>query len=261
VVLSFLALNFYKMIYTKEAHELKMKQQVDETIAAVQEGESGEATAFGKKHAFLIFSFTTGLREGLESVIFLVGVISDFKDPSYVSSLPIPIITALILSRIVGCIFFQGTKKMKVEHFMRFCSIFLLFIAAGFFTSSMHKWQELELFGTWSPRADRPWQNVNVWDATDCCNDKTNRFWVLMRALLGWQDMPTPMEFFAYAFYWLFILALGFFVVRHAKKQMAAHMAKLRRDKGVPEEESENVAVKEEAEVKQDESAPVETQV
>jgi hypothetical protein len=32
---------------------------------------------FGKKHAFFVLAFTTGLREGLESIVFLVGVISD----------------------------------------------------------------------------------------------------------------------------------------------------------------------------------------
>jgi high-affinity Fe2+/Pb2+ permease len=64
---------------------------------------------FGKKHAFFVLAFTTGLREGLESIVFLVGVISDVKD---LSSLPIPIISALVLSRLVGCCFFQGTKKV-----------------------------------------------------------------------------------------------------------------------------------------------------
>mmetsp|Transcript_28123 Transcript_28123/g.79850 ORF Transcript_28123/g.79850 Transcript_28123/m.79850 type:complete len:486 (-) Transcript_28123:102-1559(-) len=235
VVLTFLALNFYKMIYTKAAHELKMKRRVEETIVAVQEGQ-GEEASFGKKHAFLVFTFTTGLREGLESIIFLVGVISDFKDPSYVSSLPIPIITALILSRIVGCIFFQGTKRMRVEHFMRFCAAFLLFIAAGFFSQSMHKWQELDLFGTWSPIAERPWHNQRVFDATDCCNDKTNRFFVLMRALLGWQDQPTPIEFFAWFSYWVIALAIGFVMVRRAKRTIAAKIEKLRAEMGLSPE-------------------------
>eukprot|EP00446_Apocalathium_sp_SHHI-4_P094609 CAMPEP_0177458486 /NCGR_PEP_ID=MMETSP0369-20130122/13568_1 /TAXON_ID=447022 ORGANISM="Scrippsiella hangoei-like, Strain SHHI-4" /NCGR_SAMPLE_ID=MMETSP0369 /ASSEMBLY_ACC=CAM_ASM_000364 /LENGTH=383 /DNA_ID=CAMNT_0018931631 /DNA_START=91 /DNA_END=1238 /DNA_ORIENTATION=+ len=189
MVLTFLALNFYKMIHTKEAHELKMKNKVNAVIAEAQAGE--QEAAFGRKHAFLIFSFTTGLREGMESIVFLIGVISDFKDPSYMSSLPIPIILALILSRICGCIFFQGTKKMRVEHFMRFCSVLLLFIAAGFFSSSMHKWQELDIVGTWSPARERPWINQEVFDASECCSDKTNRFFVLMRALLGYQDQPT----------------------------------------------------------------------
>merc|ERR1719215_2197817 len=203
---------------------MKMANELNATIKAVNAADSG----FAKKHAFLVFAFSTGLREGLESIIFLIGVISDFKDPSYISSLPIPMVTALVLSRIVGCIFFQGTKKMKVDHFMRFCAVLLLFIAAGFFMSSMHKWQELGLFGTWSPRADRPWQNEMVYDASECCNDKTNRFFVLRRALLGWQDQPTPMEFFAYALYWVVAPIVGVVLVQRAKKGIDKRMAYLR---------------------------------
>jgi len=243
LVLTFLALNFYKMIYTKAAHELKMKRRVEETIVAVQEGQREEAS-FGKRHAFLVFTFSTGLREGLESIIFLVGVISDFKDPSYVSCLPIPIIAALVLSRLVGCVFFQSTRRMRVEHFMRFCAAFLLFIAAGFFSQSMHKWQELDAFGAWSPIAARPWQNRRVFDATDCCNDKTNRFFVLMRALLGWQDQPTPIEFFAYALYWLVAVSAGCVLVRRAKRTMASKLEMLRAEMGesAPDPEAQPAA-------------------
>ena len=77
--------------------------------------------------------------------------------------------------------------QVRVDWFMRGSAILLMFIAAGFFSASMHQLQELDVFGIWSPRAERPWQNQQVWDARECCNDKTNRFFVLMRALFGWQ--------------------------------------------------------------------------
>ena len=107
IVLTFLAVNFYKMIYSKEAHERKMRRQMEETLEATQAAAGGEEVGFGKRHAFFVLAFTTGLREGLESIVFLVGVISDVKD---LSALPLPIITALILARVVGFCFFQGTK-------------------------------------------------------------------------------------------------------------------------------------------------------
>mmetsp|Transcript_9750 Transcript_9750/g.24556 ORF Transcript_9750/g.24556 Transcript_9750/m.24556 type:complete len:545 (+) Transcript_9750:135-1769(+) len=244
-VLSFLALNFYKMIHTKECHDLKMQIELDATIDAVNADQQGVETGFQKKHAFLIFAFFTGLREGLESIIFLIGVVSDFKDPSYIKSLPIPMVTALVLSRIAGCIFFQGTKKMRVDHFMIFCAVLLLFIAAGFFSSSMHKWQELGAFGTWSPRAERPWQNDMIFDASECCNDKTNRFFVLMRALFGWQDQPTPMELFAYILYWIIVPAIGFVMVKKAKKGIAKRLEELRRQRDARLKRTEGGAVTE----------------
>jgi len=226
IILSFLALNFYKMIHTREAHERKMQQTVNNTVNAALEGEAaGRGAQFGKKHAFFVLAFTTGLREGLESIIFLVGVVSDVED---LSSLPLAIVLALVLARVVGCCFFQGTKKMNVEWFMRASAALLCFIAAGFLSSSMHSLQELGVFGTWSPKAERPWQNQRVYDASGCCNDKTNRFFVLVRALLGWQDQATPVELFAYAFYWIVAMSLGYLLVRRAKQQLARLVEKWR---------------------------------
>ena len=37
---------------------------------------SGQVS-FGRRRAFFVLAFTTGLREGLESIVFLVGVITD----------------------------------------------------------------------------------------------------------------------------------------------------------------------------------------
>jgi len=224
-VLSFLALNFYKMIHTREGHERKMKKKLEETIDTVKGDAEGAEGQFGKKHAFFILAFSTGLREGLESIIFLAGVVSDVKD---LSALPLPIITALISARLVGCCFFQGTKGMRVDMFMRFSAVFLCFIAAGMASSSMHNLQELDAFGTWSPRAERPWQNQKVWDATECCSDKSNRFFVLMRAMLGWQDQMTPVEIFAYLGYWVIAITVGSIMVAKAKKDTVKLLQKWR---------------------------------
>jgi len=159
----------------------------------------------------------TGLREGLESILFLSAIVVDAKD---LSSLPIPIISAIILARIVGWVFFTGTKRMPVAVFMKFSAGLLLFIAAGFFSSSTHNFQELGIFGTWNPKVERPWQNTKLYDARECCDDMTNRFWVFMRAMFGWQDQATPLEFFAYGFYWVLAIVLGGLMLRRAKRQL-----------------------------------------
>lgn len=249
-VLTFLAVNFYKMIFTKEAHERKMKKQMEATLEATREAETGQQVSFGRKHAFFVLAFTTGLREGLESIVFLVGVITDVKD---LSSLPLPIISALVLSRLVGCCFFQGTKKVRVDWFMRGSAILLMFIAAGFFSASMHQLQELDVFGIWSPRSQRPWQNVNVWDARDCCNDKTNRFFVLMRALFGWQDQATPVEIFAWFAYWIVGIAAVAIMIHRAKKQLAKMMEEWRKQDEAQADKKESEAVSD--------SAPLELEI
>jgi len=226
ILLTFMSFQFFKMIISKEAHERKFRKIFNDSVQATQEAEvSGDAT-FGRKYAFFVFAFTTGIREGMECVGFLIAVVPEIKD---LSSLPLPILVALVSARLIGCCFFQGTKGMKVDKFMKGSSIFLLFVCAGFFASSMHNLQELDVFGIWSPRADRPWQNQMVWDAQECCNDKTNRFFVLMRALLGWQDQATPVELFAWGVYWILSLSAGFLLVRKAKKDMEKRKEEWRR--------------------------------
>jgi len=244
VFLTGLALNFYKLIHTREIHEYKLKTQVTEVIKQVVAAGEGEKSDFGKKHAFFFFALATGLREGLESIIFLISVITDFPDPSYMASLPIPIILALFLSRVLGYCFFQGTKRMSIKPFVRSACLGCALIAAGMFTSSMHKWQELGAFGTWSPRTARPWLNSMVWDASDCCNDKTNKFFVLMRALFGWQDQPTPVEFFAFPLYWLVVAPILFIMIKRWKKSVEEHLLKLRNEEKANISDDENTEVK-----------------
>jgi len=219
-ILSFMAVNFYKMMYAKEAHERKMTKIMEQTLEAstAAQDEAGRTNAsFAKKHTFFMFAFMTGLREGLESILFLSAIVVDAKD---LSSLPIPIISAIILARIVGWCFFTGTRRMPVTLFVKFSAVLLLFIAAGFFSSATHNFQELGVFGTWIPRAERPWQNSRVFDARECCDDMGNKFWVFMRAMFGWQDQPTPLEFFAYGFYWVLAFVLGGLLLRRAKRQL-----------------------------------------
>eukprot|EP00930_Biecheleria_cincta_P030234 TRINITY_DN2094_c0_g1_i1.p1 TRINITY_DN2094_c0_g1~~TRINITY_DN2094_c0_g1_i1.p1 ORF type:complete len:551 (-),score=85.30 TRINITY_DN2094_c0_g1_i1:565-2115(-) len=220
IFLTALALNFYKLIHTRELHERKLRKQVNEAITASAGAKQGSHTSFGRKYAFFFFALVTGLREGLESIIFLITVITDFPDPSYLASLPIPIITALVLSRILGYFFFQSTKRCNIKPFVRSACFGCAMIAAGMFVSSMHKWQELGLFGTWTPKSERPWLNHRVFDASGCCNDKTNKFFVLLRALCGWQDQPTPVEFFAFPLYWLVAAPLLIVQIRRWKKEV-----------------------------------------
>lgn len=228
ILLTYLSLNFYKMVHTMESHTRKMKQRLDATLQSSRDAEVMGKAAFGKKHAFLVFSAVTGFREGLETIIFLFAVVPDLDHPEL--KLPVSIITALIVSRLLGCMLMYSTSKAPLNLFIKIISTVLLFLAAGFFSMSMHAFQELAAFGTWSPRAERPWQNQAIFDASGCCSDKTNYFFVMMRALLGYQDQPTPIEVFAWILYWIVALAAGYFMIRRAKQQMSAMLERWRRE-------------------------------
>lgn len=188
---------------------------------------------------FFVLAFTTGLREGMESIVFLVSVVPDLKD---LWSLPLPIISALILSRIVGFCFFRGTQKLALGRFVKCCAALLLFIAAGLFMSSTHKFQELAVFGVWSPRSDRPWGNQEAWNWSSTANDKSNRFFVLMRALFGYQDRPTPIELIAYGLYWLVALSLTLLLVHRIRIVAGSESCDVLPDDGKEVRDSESTA-------------------
>jgi len=220
-ILTYLALSFYKMINSKEAHERKMHELLQQSLAASQEAMAPGGSVFKKKYTFFVLALTTGFREGMESVVFLIGVVSDVSD---LSSLPIPIVTALIASRLVGWCFFKSTNRMRVEKFMKCSSLLLLFIAAGFFMGAVHKIQELsaQIFGdnTTKDGDGNAWQNKPVWDWSETANDKTDRFFVLLRALFGYQDKPTPVEMLAYAFYWIVIVIAACLIGRRVNNKI-----------------------------------------
>jgi high-affinity iron transporter len=210
-ILTYLAVSFYKMIHNKEARELKLRQRIEVALSKSSVDQMS-------KRAFFFLAFTTGLREGMESIVFLVSVVPDLKD---LSSLPLPIVAALVLSRLCGFCFFKGTNNLALGRFMKGCSGLLLFIGAGLFMSGTHKFQELGVFGVWSPRSDRPWINGQVWNWSGFANDKSNRFFVLLRALFGYQDRPTPLELFAYCMFWVLAIAVCCVVVLQARQRDA----------------------------------------
>jgi len=267
-LLTYLSLNFYKMVHTMEAHTRKMKKKLQGTLEVSAQAQKSGEVAFAKQHAFFVFSAVTGFREGMETIIFLFAVVPDLDHPEL--KLPLSIVSALLVSRIIGCVLMYSTSNAPLKVFIKVISIVLMFMAAGFFSCSVHAFQELEFFGIWSPRSERPWQNQQVFDASDCCSDKTNYFFVLMRALIGWQDQPTPVEFFAWIIYWILAISVGVVMIQRAKSQMAkmfkkwaeedakelsGSAAEVNNEEAAPSDTANSVAVQEEPAAKTDESA------
>lgn len=209
-ILTYIAFSFYRLLVKKEECEKELGLKVQDALNALDSRSNMPSLkTFASKRAFFVLAFTTGLREGMESIIFLVSVVPDLRD---LWSLPLPIVCALFLSRLVGFCFFKGTHKLALGRFTKGCSAFLMLIAAGLLMSSAHKFQEVAFFGPWSPRSARLWGNRQLWDWSETANDKSNRFFVLLRALFGYQDRPTPVELSTYALYWAVTIpvALGF---------------------------------------------------
>lgn len=156
--------------------------------------------AVDEKSGYSIFLliFINVFREGIETVLFFVGI-GVTEEPSTVfisGSIGIVVTTAFSI------LLFRGTIKMNLKNFFNYTSIILILFAAGLFAHGMHEFQELEtIFGPMGVGV-----NTVFLDLSSVLNDKENILGVMLRALFGYQDKPTYLELIAYLGYWLMIL-------------------------------------------------------
>lgn len=162
-----------------------------------------------KKYALVTLSFIIIVREGIETVLFLTGISSTEDAATVFLSGSIGIFVAIVLS----VLFFKSSFKLNIKQFFNYTSILLIFFAAGLFSHGIHEFQELGVFG-----ATSSFWNTNFLDLSGVLNDKTNTLGVMLRALFGYQDKPTPIELVAYVFYWV-VITLTYFQVNISIKR------------------------------------------
>ncbi len=143
-------------------------------------------------------TFVTIFREGLETILFFVGVGAAFPP----ESLPIPAIVGAVLGVICGVLLYRCGGKLAMSWFFKTMMVLLVFIGAGMFTIGVRELQEAGAFGTWEPAEDRPPLNVVLFSISYCCS-LNNQFWLFMRVMFGYQPEPTGLEIIAYFSYHL----------------------------------------------------------
>jgi high-affinity iron transporter len=169
-----------------------------------------------KKYALVTLSFIIVVREGIETVLFLTGISSTEAPSTVFLSGSIGIFVAIILS----VLFFKSSFKLNIKQFFNYTSILLIFFAAGLFSHGIHEFQELGVFGL-----ETSFWNTNFLDLSGILNDKTNTIGVMLRALFGYQDKPTPVELVSYLLYWIVITLTYFQVNISMKKNIAGKIA------------------------------------
>lgn len=151
-------------------------------------------------------------REGIETVIFMAGAAGGPSADSGTGwrSIPLPAAAALALGVAASVATFQGLIALDVTRLLALSSGVLVGFAAGLASRAAHEFQEADLFGGYEglTQASRPWWNKQLWDTSGCCNDKSNAFFGLARALFGYADSPTFVEVIAYLAYWVLIAVL-----------------------------------------------------
>mmetsp|Transcript_8454 Transcript_8454/g.22257 ORF Transcript_8454/g.22257 Transcript_8454/m.22257 type:complete len:520 (-) Transcript_8454:98-1657(-) len=186
----------------------------------------------GGKWYLMFMVFLQIFREGIETVIFLIGVGSEEASGGW-RAVPLPGVLGLIVGILVAVLMFKGLLRLNVEAFFLATSMILVAFAAGLVSRAFHELQEANWFGPYKDEngnsidsLERDWYNATMWSTKGCCNDSSNEFFGMMRALFGYQDTPTFLEWITYFAYWALIAGILLYMyraeIRSAKNKTAA---------------------------------------
>lgn len=181
-----------------------LKTRFESNVDTALESESGG------KWGILTMVFVQVLREGIELIIFLFGASEASEGKDKWKSIILPSILGLIVGLAVAYVVFKGLVTLDIGKFFFISSLVLIAFAAGLFSHAFHELQEAGWFGGFvdvDPK-ERAWYNAPMWSTESCCNDKENEFFAILRALFGYQDKPTFLEWITYFAYWFIVLAI-----------------------------------------------------
>lgn len=168
--------------------------------------------------------FVQVLREGIETWVFLFGV--GLSEGAGWRAIPLPGILAIAVGVAMAFFLFRGLADVDIWQFFCVSTVLLIMFSAGLVSHAFHELQEAHWFGKWATdRTQRDWWNARMWSTKACCDDKENQFFALLRALLGYQDTPTFLEWGTYFAYWILIatilIAFNWAAVRNARSLTA----------------------------------------
>ena len=203
IMVTFVGAMMIKLAHLKDKFEDKLGEQVDLALTGKN------------KYALYILTFTAVFREGIESTVFLAGVGVNTAP----QAIPIAGACGILVGVLLGYLLFFTSLKIDIEPLLWSAACFLFLIAAGLAAYAIHEFQETEALGNYE-KEPKAWGNKPVYDASGCCSDKKNEFWALMRAIFGYQDKPTPLEFIFYFGYFLFMgVGLYFYLGKIAEEK------------------------------------------
>lgn len=110
-------------------------------------GSMVESAVSGKDpRNFFILISTSVLREGIEAVVFILGIGVMYTPVALI----LPSICGIIVGILFGAATFFGGKKMDLTTFFIASAVLLLFIAAGLLAHASYEFQKAGLFGLWA---------------------------------------------------------------------------------------------------------------
>lgn len=213
-----------------------MRSSLEAKVDKAIDAESSSRAAWG----IFTMVFIQVLREGIETFIFLFGASASGEqedggiDRDAWKSAILPGLLGLIVGLAVAYVVFRGMVTLDIQSFFLVSSLVLMAFAAGLVSHGLHELQEADWLGPYETKngeeitsIDRPWYNAKMWTTKACCNDKENEFFAMLRALFGYQDTPSFIEFASYFAYWAVVLAIlawmNWSLIRAARNKTARY--------------------------------------
>ncbi len=150
----------------------------------------------GSAWSLAVLVFTSVIREGLETSVFLVG-----QATSAQAAAPSVLLGALIglaAAVAIGWMFYTGSRRIDLRVFFRWTGIGLIFIAAGLLSHAVHELIEVGALSIGT---------TPVFDISNVLPDEAG-VGQFLRAILGYSAAPEQSTLAAYVAYLAVVLAL-----------------------------------------------------
>src|SRR3954454_1306365 len=93
-----------------------------------------EALASGSTRALVAMAFFAVIREGLETVVFLLAVFQNADDPGLAG---LGAVLGLACAVAIGFLIYRGGVRLNLQRFFRITGVVLVFVAAGLVASTL----------------------------------------------------------------------------------------------------------------------------
>lgn len=156
------------------------------------------ALAAGTRRALVAMTFFAIIREGLETVVFLLAAFGSASDPT---SAGLGALLGIAVAVVIGVAIYRGAVKLNLARFFRLTGVVLVFVAAGLVASALYTAHETGWLDAGQAQAlDLRWLVVpGTWTSS------------LLTGMLGLRPQPTVIEaagYLAYALPMLLFLLL-----------------------------------------------------
>ena len=164
--------------------------------------ENAQIDAATTRQALMTIAFVAVLREGLETVLFLI---SAETSSSSGSSVVVGGLLGLVVAAVLGRVVYLGGNRLKLSTFFNVTGALLILFAAGLFGKFFHEYRELLGMET-------GWLVQSVW-TIESGPWASGTFYDFMKGFFGWHNAYENIRLIAYFAY---LIPVGYLFLRGA---------------------------------------------